>query len=106
MLHAWSIWDAEADFDALLETARRALSLFQHHDGITGTARDHVVKDYARQMTEALKACKTVIQQSAYRYLTKPSVCVNLSQAVQNSLSIFLPILGISSGLYVHLFQH
>lgn len=74
MLHAWSIWDAEAGFDDLLQMARRALSLFQHHDGITGTARDYVMKDYDRQMLEALVACKFIIQQSAYRYLTKSSV--------------------------------
>lgn len=36
MLHAWSIWDSESGFDTLLKQARRALSLFQHHDGIAG----------------------------------------------------------------------
>lgn len=74
MLHAWSDWDDDGQLEELLQGARRALSLFQHHDGITGTARDHVVKDYARQMMDALKSCKFVIQQAVYRYLTKPSV--------------------------------
>lgn len=61
----------------MLTQATRALSLFQHHDGITGTAKDHVMKDYAKQMTEALILCKNIIQQAVYRYLTKPSVSVS-----------------------------
>jgi Glycosyl hydrolases family 38 N-terminal domain/Alpha mannosidase middle domain/Glycosyl hydrolases family 38 C-terminal domain len=37
-----------------LQEPRRALSLFQHHDGVTGTAKDHVVEDYARRIHEAI----------------------------------------------------
>lgn len=91
MLHAWSVWNDDGHLESLLQTARRALSLFQHHDGITGTARDDVVKDYARQMIVALKACKFVIQQSAYRHLTKPNVSSEMKQnpiRIESEISI------------------
>lgn len=74
MLHAWSAWEAKSQLAAKLQQARRALSLFQHHDGITGTAKNHVVVDYAAQMNEALRACQFVIQQSVYRHLTKATI--------------------------------
>lgn len=41
-----------------LQAPRRALSLFQHHDGVTGTAKTHVVEDYARQIHEAIRTCQ------------------------------------------------
>ncbi|KIH59708.1 glycosyl hydrolase family 38 protein [Ancylostoma duodenale] len=49
---------------AKLVLARRALSLFQHHDGITGTAKDHVVVDYGNKMLAALEATEKVLSET------------------------------------------
>lgn len=74
MLHAWSAWDPSTNFDDMLQNARRELSLFQHHDGITGTAKTHVVFDYANRTLNAIKNCRFVMQQAVYRLLTKESI--------------------------------
>lgn len=46
----------------LLQNIRRTHSLFQHHDGVTGTARERVMQDYASRMLEALHDCKRVVE--------------------------------------------
>ncbi|XP_011194009.1 alpha-mannosidase 2 [Zeugodacus cucurbitae] len=76
MLYAWRSWDPAAKFEEKLQNARRELSLFQHHDGITGTAKTHVVNDYAHRMLSAVTACQFVMQQSVYRLLTKASIYI------------------------------
>ena len=38
----------------MLQESRRALGVFQHHDGITGTAKDHVVIDYGSKLFGAI----------------------------------------------------
>jgi alpha-mannosidase II len=51
--------------------SRRNLGLFQHHDGITGTAKDFVVADYGAKMLRAIKDTKDVIRRSAHYLLTE-----------------------------------
>jgi alpha-mannosidase II len=77
MLHAWSNWSgSDGTNQDSLSLARRALSLFQHHDGITGTAAEHVVLDYAKQMFRAIEAAKNVMQHAVYRLLVDPDVSI------------------------------
>uniref|UniRef100_A0A0N4ZBQ4 Alpha-mannosidase n=1 Tax=Parastrongyloides trichosuri TaxID=131310 RepID=A0A0N4ZBQ4_PARTI len=42
--------------------ARRALSLFQHHDGISGTSKDFVVIDFGKKMFKAIQYCYEIIE--------------------------------------------
>jgi len=63
--------DMAARCMAGLTQARKALGLFQHHDGITGTAKDHVVLDYGDKMVSAIREVQEVISQSAAYLLSK-----------------------------------
>lgn len=74
MLHSWSKWEGVAGMEKRLEVARRALSIFQHHDGVSGTAKDYVMKDYDSMMVEGIKNCKFVMQQAVYRLLTQQNI--------------------------------
>ncbi len=37
-----------------------AMGIYQHHDGITGTARQHVADDYTRRLNEGMAASNQV----------------------------------------------
>ncbi|VTJ64963.1 Hypothetical predicted protein [Marmota monax] len=51
--------------------ARRNLGLFQHHDAITGTAKDWVVVDYGTRLFHSLLALEKIIGDSAFLLILK-----------------------------------
>ncbi|GLV40323.1 alpha-Mannosidase class II a [Carabus blaptoides fortunei] len=67
------VLSSEAGLTKMMREARQSLSLFQHHDGITGTARDPVVIDYGQKMLTAIVNAQLVIQQSVNVLLSGPN---------------------------------
>uniref|UniRef100_F1KS77 Alpha-mannosidase n=1 Tax=Ascaris suum TaxID=6253 RepID=F1KS77_ASCSU len=59
-----------AEFGLLVE-ARRHMSLFQHHDGVTGTGRNEVVNDYGQKMLSAIKNCELIIYKATLALMTE-----------------------------------
>ena len=54
-----------------LQNSRRALSLFQHHDGVTGTAKSYVVEDYAKRIHTAIKETQNWIMMNLIQERSK-----------------------------------
>ncbi|KAK6639750.1 hypothetical protein RUM43_008025 [Polyplax serrata] len=61
----------QTGFAKMLRDARRSLSLFQHHDGVTGTARNNVMEDYAQKMIDSINYSKHIIQQISHFLLSR-----------------------------------
>jgi hypothetical protein len=53
-------------FPSLVQ-ARRDMSLFQHHDGVTGTSTPHVMLDYEARMIQGINSTKAVIAEATIK---------------------------------------
>lgn len=52
-----------------LNNMREAMGVLQHHDAITGTEKQHVAFDYARQLSEGIAECDIIVN-AALKKLT------------------------------------
>jgi alpha-mannosidase II len=80
-----------------LVDARRSLGLFQHHDGITGTAREKVVVDYGLKVLQAIHNSQYVMSTLVQDFLGGGDssglyLDVNRQQTTHNTLPTLLHI--------------
>lgn len=68
-----------------LTAARRNLALFQHHDGVTGTAKDHVVQDYGTRMHTSLQDLQIFMSKAI-------EVLIGMREKFDQNVSQFEPI--------------
>lgn len=68
-----------------LQTSRRELGLFQHHDGVTGTAKTHVMEDYGKRLARSVQATQSIVAASVAQILDISSEAVVSETTVTTS---------------------
>ncbi|KFM74952.1 Lysosomal alpha-mannosidase, partial [Stegodyphus mimosarum] len=64
--------------NADIMTLHKALGVVQHHDGITGTEKQHVAEDYARMLSEGYALCEDAIGKSIRILLSNDTILPRL----------------------------
>ncbi|KAL6078171.1 carbohydrate binding [Balamuthia mandrillaris] len=54
-----------------IQTLEYALAVAQHHDAVSGTEKQHVADDYAKQLSIGTEACEELMEQTLGQLLTK-----------------------------------
>ncbi|QQP52871.1 Mannosidase_ alpha_ class 2A_ member 1 [Caligus rogercresseyi] len=73
-------------FMKLIIEARESYALFQHHDGVTGTAKKHVMADYGQRMSKSINDLQSVMSQLSHFLLTPNKAFYDSSSNKRNEL--------------------
>lgn len=76
--------------EVTLDFLRKAMGIMQHHDAITGTAKQHVTNDYAETLASAIESCHDVVTE-AYEKLM-PAAGVNATSPLKQYFCNYLNI--------------
>ncbi|XP_049803878.1 lysosomal alpha-mannosidase-like [Schistocerca nitens] len=60
----YALADVEEEYEEQLSNLREALGIMQHHDAITGTARQNVFEDYSRLIYEGFQHCGNITERA------------------------------------------
>ncbi|CAJ0937955.1 unnamed protein product, partial [Mesorhabditis belari] len=90
--------------DAALETAKRASGLVQHHDGVSGTAKQVVTYDYQQRLDKGVRQLETMINDAVKKsstgtpptytlcLLSNETVCDVSQKSGSYAVTVFNPI--------------
>lgn len=85
-------WTPGPDGDVSI--MRNAVAVAQHHDAVSGTAKQAVTFDYAQRLAEGFAECRKVID-FAYKFLL-PTNAQESSAPVKGPEQVFCPLLNIT----------
>ncbi|KAF8787519.1 Lysosomal alpha-mannosidase like protein [Argiope bruennichi] len=71
-----------------LDFLKKAMGIMQHHDAITGTAKQHVTNDYYETLAAAIESCHDIVNEAYEKLLPKNKSASPLKQYFCNYLNI------------------
>ncbi|XP_004084261.3 lysosomal alpha-mannosidase [Oryzias latipes] len=85
------------------QTLRKAMAVAQHHDAVSGTAKQHVTNDYARKLADGWQRCQVLVSNSLaslsgssapriYCDLLNVSVCPLTESSKKFSVTVYNPL--------------
>ncbi|GBN36329.1 Lysosomal alpha-mannosidase [Araneus ventricosus] len=80
---------ARTDIEEItLDFLKKAMGIMQHHDAITGTAKQHVTNDYYETLAAAIESCHDIVNEAYEKLLPKTKSTAPLKQYFCNHLNI------------------